>query len=52
MPIFAAYGLLTAVMIAFSLAATLVVLPSLLYLLGPRRGRTAATEEPALATGG
>ena len=36
MPIFAAYGLLTAVMIALSLAASLVVLPSLLYLLGPR----------------
>jgi predicted RND superfamily exporter protein len=36
MPIFAAYGLLTAVMIAFSLGATLVVLPSLLYLLGPK----------------
>ena len=36
MPIFAAYGLLTAVMIALSLVATLVVLPTLLYLLGPR----------------
>jgi predicted RND superfamily exporter protein len=36
MPIFAAYGLLTAVMIALSLAATLVVLPSLLFVLGPR----------------
>jgi predicted RND superfamily exporter protein len=36
MPIFAAYGLLTAVMIALSLAATLVVLPSLLYVIGPR----------------
>lgn len=33
MPIFAAYGLLTAVMIALSLVASLVVLPSLLYLL-------------------
>jgi len=36
LPIFAAYGLLTAVMIAFSLAASLIVLPSLLYLLGPK----------------
>jgi predicted RND superfamily exporter protein len=43
MPIFAAYGLLTAVMIALSLAATLVVLPSLLYVLGPAPGRQ--TEE-------
>lgn len=33
MPIFAAYGLLTAVMIAFSLLASLVVLPSLLFVV-------------------
>ena len=36
MPVFAAYGLLTAVMIALSLLASLTVLPSLLYLLTPR----------------
>jgi predicted RND superfamily exporter protein len=35
MPVFAAYGLLTAVMIAFSLLASLTVLPSLLYILTP-----------------
>ncbi|HEY5638785.1 MAG TPA: MMPL family transporter [Dehalococcoidia bacterium] len=35
MPIFAAYGLLTAVMIALSLLASLTVLPSLLYILAP-----------------
>ena len=33
MPIFAAYGLLTAVMIGLSLLASLTVLPSLLYLV-------------------
>ena len=33
MPIFAAYGLLTAVMIALSLVAALAVLPSLLFLI-------------------
>lgn len=48
MPIFAAYGLLTAVMIALSLVAVLVVLPSLLYLLGPR---TALTPSPELLPG-
>ena len=46
MPIFAAYGLLTAVMIALSLAATLVVLPSLLYVVGPK-GAPVASVEPA-----
>jgi predicted RND superfamily exporter protein len=35
MPVFAAYGLLTAVMIALSLLASLTVLPSLLYILTP-----------------
>ncbi|HXH95802.1 MAG TPA: MMPL family transporter [Gaiellaceae bacterium] len=47
MPIFAAYGLLTAVMIALSLAATLVVLPSLLFVLGPR---PAAETSPELGS--
>jgi predicted RND superfamily exporter protein len=42
MPIFAAYGLLTAVMIGLSLAATLVVLPTLLFVFGPA---SAAVEE-------
>lgn len=36
MPLFASYGLLTAVMIAMALLASLVVLPSLLVLVGPR----------------
>ncbi len=35
MPVFAAYGMLTAVMIAFSLIAALTVLPSLLYMVTP-----------------
>jgi predicted RND superfamily exporter protein len=49
MPIFAAYGLLTAVMIALSLAATLVVLPSLLYVLGPRTASVASGERAGVA---
>jgi uncharacterized spore protein YtfJ len=51
----AAYGLLTAVMIAFSLASTFVVLPSLLYLLGPSRGgggEPATQGQPGLVTMG
>ena len=33
MPLFAAYGLLTAIMIAFAATASLVVLPGLLMLV-------------------
>ena len=36
MPLFASYGLLTAVMIFFAVAASLLVLPSLLLLVTPR----------------
>ncbi len=39
MPLFATYGLLTAVMIVMALVATLVVLPSVLVLLSPARPR-------------
>ena len=35
LPVFAAFGLLTAVMIALSLIASLTVLPSLLYMITP-----------------
>ncbi len=38
MPIFADFGLLTAVMILFSLIVSLMVLPSLLLLVTPSRG--------------
>lgn len=38
MPVFAAYGLLTAVMVALSLQAVLTVLPSLLYLVSREPG--------------
>ena len=37
MPMFASYGLLTAVMIAVALAASLLVLPSLLMLVTRER---------------
>ncbi len=37
MPLFASYGQLTAIMILLALAASLVVLPSLLLLVAPRR---------------
>ena len=37
MPLFASYGQLTAIMIFLALAASLVVLPSLLLLVTPRR---------------
>ena len=49
MPIMASYGLLTAVMIAFSLLAALIVLPSLLFIVSsePAGGEvTAAAPEP------
>ena len=35
MPLFSSYGFLTAIMIALALAASLVVLPSLLVLVTP-----------------
>ncbi len=44
MPVFAAYGLLTAVMVAFSLIAALTVLPSLLYLVAPATADGAASK--------
>ncbi len=44
MPVFAAYGLLTAVMVAFSLIAALTVLPSLLYLVTPATADGAASK--------
>jgi len=40
MPMFAAYGLLTAVMILIAASATLLVLPSLLLLVTPKRQRS------------
>ena len=51
MPIFAAYGLLTAVMVGLSLLASLCVLPSLLYLVSSEPRRTPATDSaPIRAT--
>ena len=44
MPLFASYGLLTAIMIMMALTATLVVLPSLLMVITP----TDATVEPVV----
>ncbi len=42
MPLFAAYGLLTAIMIFLALAASLLVLPSLLMFVTPERSTGAA----------
>ena len=39
MPMFASYGLLTALMIVFALLSALLVLPSLLMLITPKRER-------------
>ncbi len=47
MPLFAAYGFLTAVMIVMALVATLAVLPSVLVLV--TSDRTVAAEEPEVA---
>jgi len=44
MPLFAAYGLLTAIMIGFALVATLVVLPGLLVLITPRSATATGPE--------
>ena len=41
MPLFASYGLLTAIMILMALTATLVVLPSLLVVITPAADATA-----------
>ena len=50
MPFFASYGLLTAVMIFFAVAASLLVLPSLLLLVTPRgAGQTEGTHGAAAA---
>ena len=49
MPIFAAYGLLTAVMVGLSLLAALTVLPSLLFIVSSEPARSAATELPPAA---
>ena len=47
MPLFASYGLLTAVMILMAAASTLLVLPSLLVAVTPKRVRaTVASTEP------
>ena len=43
MPMFASYGLLTAVMIAMALVASLLVLPSLLMLVTKDRGEGAVS---------
>ena len=40
MPLFSSYGILTAIMIAFALAASLLVLPALLTLVSADSGRT------------
>jgi predicted RND superfamily exporter protein len=44
-PIFATFGLLTAVMVAMSLLVALVVLPSFLVLVTPRQARSAETSD-------
>ena len=41
MPMFAAYGVLTAVMIFLAAAASLLVLPSLLYMVTPAKTEAA-----------
>ncbi len=55
MPLFASYGVLTAVMILMSLAAALLVLPCLLLLAAPAAGRSAisqsAVRPPPTSTG-
>ncbi|MEE8146580.1 MAG: MMPL family transporter [Longimicrobiales bacterium] len=49
-PIFATFGVLTAVMIVLALAAALVVLPSVLLLVtkAPQRDATDTAEKPEL----
>ena len=48
-PIFATFGVLTAVMIALALAAALLLLPSLLVLVTPKRARPSVEVEKELA---
>jgi uncharacterized protein len=49
MPMFASFGLLTAVMIAMALTATIVVLPPLLYAVHrPAPSTTAVDDDPAV----
>lgn len=50
MPLFAAYGFLTAVMIGMASIATLVVLPGILVLITGRSSQTAASDETAVRT--
>ena len=52
MPVFAAYGLLTAVMIAMSLLASLTVLQSLLYMLTPGKEASARPASERLPVAG
>jgi predicted RND superfamily exporter protein len=47
MPLFASYGLLTAVMIALALVATLLVIPPLLWVTTARPGRVRAEADDA-----
>ena len=49
MPMFASYGILTALMIFLALAASLVVLPSLLLLVTPERARETVVSVAAVA---
>ena len=49
MPMFASYGILTALMIFLALAASLVVLPSLLLLVTPERARETVVSVAAAA---
>ena len=52
MPMFATFGVLTAVMIAFSLLVSLLVLPSLLLLITPSRKGAEREEMIDLVTRG
>ncbi len=47
MPLFSTYGMLTAIMIFFALAASLVVLPSLLLVATPEKQTQQASNKPA-----
>ncbi len=46
MPVFAVYGLLTAIMISFSLAMSLLVLPSILMVVTPARANASLNSTP------
>ena len=47
MPLFSTYGMLTAIMIFFALAASLIVLPSLLLVVTPENQTQEARNKPA-----